>query len=214
MRLIGITIEDVIKYGILDGQYYKYCLGERLKITSSNRRDSNKLLSTKFCETLYEDVYIKEYSPTNVIYFDVDLILEYRFGKLVENMLSYEYDEELSSIKIGTYRKYSKVSGILATTGLMSANRLVQSERKIFYSSKIKEDMLMKYFSFVAIGLVGDKTYGILEVFRRKGIAVQVDDSDTLGITAYSYEEKDCWEWNFNTSDYLLSSCEISEVED
>ena len=72
---------------------------------------------------------------------------------------------------------------------------LVQCHRKIYYSSNLSPLLVKRKVKVLAVGLKGEKLFGMFYVPQNRGLAVSVDYTESMGFSAESKKYRECWNW-------------------
>ena len=191
MELYGITKDIIFRLSEKDGDYYKLKLGDRLTVRTTHKRNSNEILVNNLAEQKSSDKFMVKYQPSNEIWFDKELIESDKDLKYV----SCSVDSESCRVLVGKSNKYDAIGGVIATSGILSLNNLVQCHRKIYYSSNLSPLLVKRKVKVLAVGLKGEKLFGMFYVPQNRGLAVSVDYTESMGFSAESKKYRECWNW-------------------
>lgn len=209
MELYGITKSEIKDLAVLEGDYYKLTTGRAIEVTVIRKNNSNIVLTQNLSSDVQQDKFMVRYRPNNMVYFDRDFIDDDKAC-----YISCQIDKENNCVKIGKPDKYPISSGVIATTGVLSLNGLVEENRVILYSNRLSDEAVKKKVTLLSVGLKGDELFGLVHIPRHKGIAISVDGTQTMGKSVASEKERNCWEWKSMTIDDLFTSYKINIPED
>lgn len=209
MELYGLTREDIKNLAVLDGDFYTLTIGHEVEVTVVRKSNSNNVLTSSLSKSKLEDKFMTKYKPNNVIYFDKDFVE----SKKRANYVSCQINRKSNTVFVGNPEKYPIKSGVLATTGILSLNGLVQRQRKIFYSSQLSYGSAKTKITLLSVGLRGDSLFGLYHIPRERGLAISVDDSESMGFSVVSEKTRDCWNWGILNVDDWFDKCKVQECE-
>lgn len=207
MVLYGITPKQVRTFGIKEGDRYKFCLGTEIEVTTTKKANANQILTGSLSSHKHEDALMMKYNPSNVIYFDADLV------EVWQNFLSVscEIDKKTYAVRIGISGRYPINGGILALSGVMSANGLVERQRAIFCNAQMAGRIYEKV-RILSVGALRQNLLGVFLVQRERGIAVGVDDSEYTAISAKTLNYRQCMDWSSFYIDDWFDNCRVTVV--
>lgn len=209
MELYGLSREEIKARGILIGDYYKMEVGEPLEVSVMRKVNRNDVLSYSLSPHKQEDKFMIKYCPNNVVLFDKDFV---ESGNL-SNYVSCHIEKEHSTVIVGNPDKYELKSGILATTGTLSLNGLVQKNRSIYFSSQLSSEMVKKRVHLVSVGLLGNSLFGLFHISRERGLAISIDDSETQAMSVVSMKTRDCLSWDELDIEDWFDKCQVRSVQ-
>ena len=204
MIFYGISPKLVKQLGVCEDEYYKLCLGRRVEVTSMKKNNPNTVLTYSLSSSKVEDNFMVKYYPCNYIYFDKDIIDDSdRFAAV-----SCTVDRNMFSVYIGKVEKYEIRQGILALSGELSANMLVERQRAVYGNTQIATT-LQQRVRILSVGLLGESLYGLLLLPRDRGLAVAVDGSDELALSAKNLQLRTCYDWKKFYIEDWFEQCKV-----
>lgn len=197
MRFIDIDQYSVDK-SLFDGEYYHYVLGRPVEVISMQSTHRNRLISDNTAVACKEDRLMLKYTPTYEILFTKSYITE------KPDSVSCKIDAKSNSVFIGTVQEFGSSGGILAFSGYLSANNLVERNRPI-YCTKRNVDILRDRVRLLAVGMRGEELFGIFYIPALKGILL--GDGETFGVSANTYRSVFCSDYaRFYIKDWFQSA--------
>lgn len=208
MELYGLTRKDIKSLAVLNGDYYTLTVGSEVEVTVVRKINSNNVLTSSLSKSKLEDKFMTKYKPNNIIYFDKDFV----DSEKCSNYVSCQIDRKSCTVFVGSPEKYLIKSGVLATTGILSLNGFVQKQRNIFYSSQLSGSSAKNKITLLSVGLRGDNLFGLYHIPRERGLAISVDDSESMGLSVVSEKIRDCWNWGILHVDDWFDRCKVQAV--
>ena len=207
MLIQGVDIASVKNLGLHIGKFYKYSLGDNIKVTAMRSKDKNNVLSSALSSNSRKDRMMVQYTPSNSVYFDEDLVDSW---ELHGNQVSCFIDTNMSCIYIGKPRKYSMNTGVLVLSGVLSANQLVQEQTNILATRGYTKEKVISKVRVLSVGALGDNLVGFMYVPSERGLAFTGEDTlRGYGVSAKTGRLVDCSNWGVYTIDDWFSDCSI-----
>ena len=198
MIFYGLDKRSILQDSVLVDDFYRYELGSKIEVTSLKKKHVNEILAGNLSSQVKEDKMMVRYYPTNEIYFKKDFLESVS----TENFSSYLISKESCCTYIGSTGDFPINSGILAFSGVLSLNNMVERERLISCNSQM-EDYARRKIKILACGLRGDKLYALFYIPSERGLALSCDDNN-MCISAKSLTLADYSSWSkFNLSDWF-----------
>lgn len=205
MLFYGLMTTQVKALCPKQGKYYVLRLGEKIEVTSIKRLNTNTVLSGSLSSNKVEDKLMIKYYPNNIIYFDEELIE----GYATLSSVSCEVDKETYTVKVGRQGKYSVNQGVLALSGVLSANGLVERQRAILSNSQVQSKVRGRV-RVLSVGVAGSDLFGLFLARNERGIAVSLDDSDSLALSVKNLQVRDCSDWAKSYIEDWFVGCKVA----
>lgn len=206
MELFGLSRTDILNNSVIKDNYYAMTMGEQVEVTALRKRNSNNILIQSLSKKQSEDKFMVKYIPNNVVYFDKELI----DSEIPLKYVSCKIDRKSCCVFVGRPEKYQISSGVLATTGVLSLNGMVEVDRDIYYGSHLTSTSLKTKVTLLSVGLRGDSLFGLFHIPRERGIAVSVDNKTQKGVSVASMRERDCWNWGTCCVEDWFDKCKVT----
>lgn len=199
MKFVDLNKADILRNSVLEDEYYIYTLGTSVEITSMKSLHKNDLIASNLADDLKEDKLMVRYSPTNKIYFS-QKFLE---SDTDENFASCYIDSKNGCLYIGTVGEFGNMSGILAFSGYLSLNNLVEEDRCILCTERMKTT-IMERIQVMSLGVKGDKLYGLFYIPSVKGLKLAIRGRSFIGISPVTYKNSSCKNYSsFSIKDWF-----------
>lgn len=200
MKFIDFDKDFIVKNSeLLETGFYKFKLGNPLLITTIKSKHKNKLISENLSSNVKEDKLMIKYEPTEYIYFSKDLINE----EGNEICVSCSIDEKSCSVFVGKPNEFEITTGVLTLSGYISLNNLVEQDKMILSNTKVL-DTIKKRVKVLALGIRGDKIFGLYFIPSSRGIALGMKDNHSEGISVATLKKKDCSNYSsFSIKDWF-----------
>lgn len=157
---------------------YEFVLGTGIEVTSIKNFDKNRLILDNLCKDKTDDKLMLVYRPPNSVYLHEDVFDAKNVTCVVNN--------ETGRLEIQRESGCGASQGVLVTSGVLSGNGLVEYEKRIAYKSQY-EGSVFKLVRLLAVGMRGDKLFGLYYIPSRNGIAVDLGMG--RGISSVTYKE-------------------------
>ena len=191
MEFYNLNKDTIRAKSTLVGDYYVFNIGNRIEVTSMKKKDSNNILSNCLSSTKKEDKLMIKYFPSNIIYFDKDFINEDD-----SDLCSCSIDVSTCSVYIGRENKYNIQFGVLAFSGILSANNLVESMRYVYCNSQLSDKSTKSKVNILSVGVLNDKLFGLFFLSKERGLAISSDSSLDLSYSVKTWKLQDYSSWN------------------
>ena len=200
MKFLDFDRNYILKNSkVVDGGYYEYTLGSPLEITTIKSANSNKLISKNLSSNVKDDKLMIKYSPTNKILFSSKFL----HSDTEEVFASCFIDRDTNSVFIGLPNEFEGCNGVLAFSGYLSANNLVEEDRNVLCNMRFK-NTIKERVRVLSIGVRGDKLYALWYIPSARGIAMSVRGSKDKGVSTTTYKTIQCKEYfNFTIKDWF-----------
>lgn len=163
---------------VFDGDYYNFTMGSPVEVTSIKSSHCNRIASDVLSKDTVDDKLMIRYSPTNKVRFSYDFVNgDTKFAGC--NIL-----KDAGVVVIGTPQECGMSNGILAFSGFLSANGLVESERPVLCSERMKSSVTDRV-RLLAVGVRGDGLYGLYYLPPVKGLYVGGTGNTAVSSTTY-----------------------------
>ena len=166
-------------------QFYKYNLGEAVRVLTPTSKHKNMLISENLASKVTNDKLMVQYEPSTNIYFSVDFIEDDN----EKNLASTDLDKKTACLLIGKQNEFSITKGVLTFSGWLSANNYVEKDRLI-WGNIYTLDNLKNKCHVLGLGVRGDKIFGIYYIPNTRGILLGIKNSNILGLTTTNFKEK------------------------
>lgn len=187
MKFVDFNKSNILENSILEGSYYVYSLGSPVEITTMKSLHKNNLIARNLADNLKEDKLMIKYSPTNMIYFSRSFLE----SESDEFFASCYIDSENGCLYVGNLNEFGNMSGVLAFSGYLSLNNLVEEDRPILCTERMKTT-IMERIRVMSLGVKGDKLYGLFYIPSVKGIKLSARGRLDRGISPITYKEGVC----------------------
>ena len=167
----------------LSGSYYSYTVGAPIEVTAIRSLHKNELLAKKLSINAKDDGFMTRYCPANKVMFSRGVVE----NSVEDDFVSCYVDNKECCVYVGTAEEYGRMTGILTFSGYMSLNRMVEENKNILCTSKMRAS-IMQCVRIMALGLVGDTVYGLLYIPALKGIKVAERDNPDYGVSPITYK--------------------------
>lgn len=207
MKFVDFNKSDILRDSVLKDGFYIYTLGTPVEITSMRSLHKNDLMASSLANNLKEDKLMVKYSPTNIIYFS-QKFLE---SDTDENFASCYIDSENGCLYIGTVGEFGNMSGILAFSGYLSLNNLVEEDRYILCTERMKST-IMERIRVMSLGVKGDKLYGLFYIPSVKGLKLSIRGRNNVGVSPVTYKDSACKNYSsFSIKDWF-DKAKVKEI--
>lgn len=211
MLIQGVDFNSIRESGLHIGKFYKYSLGDKIKVTTMRTKDRNRVLSSTLSLDTKKDRMLSRYTPNNFVLFDEDLVDNW---ELYGNMVSCLIDTEKYCIYIGKPTKYPINSGVLVLSGTLSLNQLVQEQVDILASTNYTADRVLSKVRVFSVGALGNDLVGFIYVPSERGLAFTNEDTPKgWGISAKTERLVECYNWTTYNIDDWFADCSIEVIE-
>ena len=183
MKFIDFDKEYILDNSEFDGNYYIYQLGSPVEITTLKSFHKNILIASKLAKDCKEDKLMLKYSPTNKIYFSKRFIECNNF----DFYASCYVDSENGRFYVGAQDEFGNMSGVLVFSGYLSLNNLVEEDRPILCTERMKST-IMERIRVMSLGVKGDKLYGLFFIPSIKGMKLSIREAKNKGISPITYK--------------------------
>lgn len=187
MKFVDFDKAEILQNSILEEGFYVYTLGSPVEITTMKSLHRNNLIAKNLADELKEDRLMIKYSPTNKIYFSQNFLE----SETDEFFASCYIDSKNGCLYVGTLDEFGNMSGVLAFSGYLSLNNLVEEDRPILCTERMKTT-IMERIRVLSLGVKGDKLYGLFYIPSVKGIKLSVRGRLDKGVSPISYKVSDC----------------------
>ena len=207
MKFVDFNKSDILKDSVLEDGFYIYSLGTPVEITSMKSLHKNDLIASNLAEDVKEDKLMVKYSPTNKVYFSK----EFLESNNDDNFASCFVDSKNGCLYIGTVGEFGNMSGILAFSGYLSLNKLVEEDRYILCTERMKTT-IMERIRVMSLGVKGDKLYGLFYIPSVKGLKLSIRGRNNYGISPVTYKESICRNYSsFSIKDWF-DNAKVKEI--
>lgn len=182
MKFVDLNKEEVKRVSRHENGFYVYILGSSVEVTSIKSKHCNSLMSSSLSSDVKEDKLMVRYTPANTIYFSEDFI------ESESCFASCYIDDSVGSVFIDTPTKFGGNTGILAFSGYLSLNNMVEEDRPILCTQKMLST-IMNRIRVLSLGVRGDKLYGLFYLPASKGIKLSIRGSSSTGLSTMTYKE-------------------------
>lgn len=207
MIFYGLDRNNIIDSSKLEGDFYKYELGNKVEVTALKKNHVNSILARNLSSQVKEDKMMLRYYPTNEVFFRRDFVE----SSSSKNFASCLVSKESCSAFIGGTENYPINTGILAFSGVLSLNNMIESERIILCNSQM-DDYARKKIRILACGMRGDKLLALYYIPSERGLALSCD-SGSMCISAKSLMYKSYNSWDTFTLSDWFEGVRIKEME-
>lgn len=183
MKFLDFDRESIRREGELLGSHYIYQVGSPIEVTAVRSLHKNELLAKKLSSQLKDDRLMTRYCPTNKVYFSRGLI-ENTNG---DDFVSCYVDDKNCSLYIGSAEEYGRMSGILTFSAYLSLNNMVEENKTILCTSKMRATV-MNNVRIMALGLLDDNVYGLMYIPGIKGLKVAERGNMDYGVSPITYK--------------------------
>lgn len=208
MYFADLSKKEILDSSIDLGDYFEYTLGSPVEITTLKSLHKNDVIAKGLANASKEDKLMVKYSPTNKIYFSKNFIL----GDTTEIYSSMYVDEKNGRLYVGSVEEFGNMTGILAFSGYLSLNNLVESDRPILCTTKMRS-VILERIKVLSLGVRGDKLYALFYIPNIKGLKLSIRGRLDKGISPVTYKIsacKDCC--SFTIKDWFDGLTKIKEV--
>lgn len=169
MQLKGVTLNEIRQWSVYDPDLdaYVFTLGDRLEVTSMQKKHVNRVLSSRLSFNVLEDRMMVKYTPSNIVLFDTELIER---TTPVTN-ISCEIDSITKQLKVGLMNKYQQGTGILMLSGKLSANGFIEQHYNILSGSQLSRSNAVTKISLLSVGLSGHRLCGVFLIPQERSLA-------------------------------------------
>lgn len=201
--------KDMIKLGsVVERNHYAYTVGAPIEVTAVRSLHKNELLAKKLSTSVKDDRLMTKYCPTNKIYFSRGVI----DNPADDDFVSCSIDENNCCLYIGTAGEYGASTGILTFSGYLSANYLVEENKDILCTSRLRPT-IMNHVRILSLGLRDGSVFGLFYIPCVKGIKVAERGSKEYGISSVNYKLGKCVKYqSFTVEDWFDELTRIREV--
>lgn len=208
MYFADLNKREILSNSVDLGDYYEYTLGSPVEITTLKSLHKNDIISKGLSNTSKEDKLMVKYSPTNKIYFSKNFIQ----GDTTEIYASLYVDEENGRLYIGSVEEFGNMTGLLAFSGYLSLNNLVEDDRPLLCTTKMRS-VIMERIKVLSLGVRGDKLYGLFYIPNVKGLKLSIRGRLDKGLSPATYKISSCKDYNsFTIKDWFDGLTKIKEV--
>lgn len=207
MIFYGLDKKSILENSELVDGYYKYKLGNKVEVTSLKKKHVNEILTKNLSSQVKEDKLMVRYYPTNEIFFKKDFL----DSTNDKNFSSFCVQKESYSTFIGNTKDFTITSGILAFSGVLSLNNMIEKDRVILCNSQM-EDYVRKKVKILACGLRSDKLLALYYIPSERGLALSCDTGN-MSISAKSLIIKNYSNWGTYTLDDWFDGVKVREIE-
>lgn len=203
MKFLDFNKSNIIQNSVLtDDGYYEYTLGSQVEITTIKSTHSNNLMAQNLSSNVKDDKLMIKYQPTNKVLFSKNFI-----DSDIDGFFASCYiDKDTNRVYIGTPNEFGINSGILAFSGYLSLNNLVEEDRKVLCNKRF-EKTIWGRIRVLSIGVRGDKLYGLWYIPSVKGIALGIRECVSKGISPTTMKIADCTDYlSFSIKDWFKSA--------
>ena len=190
---------------LIDG-FYRYELGNKVEVTSLKKKHVNDILARNLSSEVKEDKLMVKYYPTNVVFFKKDFIDSINDKNFVSCLLT----KESCSAFVGSAEDFPINSGILAFSGVLSLNNMVQHDRVILCNSQMN-DYARSKIRILACGIRDDKLLALYYIPSERGLALSCDEGG-MCISAKSLMYKNYSNWDTFTLEDWFEGVKIKEI--
>ena len=188
--------------------YYKFSLGKSVQVLTPKSKHKNSLLVHNLTSQVSEDGFMLKYEPSVDIFFSEALIND----NSDKNIVSIYFDNELS-LFIGTLVEFPIKNGVITFSGWLSANGLVEKDRKVFGNIYTYNNLKTKC-RVLGVGVRKDMIFGLLYIPNTRGILLGEEDNDLFGITTTNFKERPIFECKGFTIKDWFEGAKIKEVKE
>lgn len=203
MIFYGLRKENIQGFSKVEGDFYRYSLGNRVEITAMKKHHVNKVLFENLSSSVKEDKLMVRYCPTNEILFKKDFIDSY-------NELDHASCFIDGNVYVGNKDEYNISTGILAFSGVLSLNDRIVSERTILCNGQM-DDWVRNKVRVLACGVKDGNLFALYYIRGERGLAVSCDESG-LGVSAKSLAVNDYSDWKSFTLEDWFNGARIKEL--
>lgn len=200
MNFIDLNKSDILNNSIIfNNNFREYTLGDKIEVISMLKLDENGLVAKNLSTNFTEDKFMRKYSPTNKIYFSENFLSSENEG----NFASYYIDTESCRVFVGAPDEFEGNSGVLVFSGFISINNMIESDRDLLCNNRVL-NTFKKRIKLLAVGIRGDKLFGLYLVPNQRGIAIGLENSEKRGISTVSLKVINCESYNrFTINDWF-----------
>lgn len=207
MKFIDLNREEIKQHSILEDGYYIYTVGSPVEITTSKSNNKNEIIAKVLSEFSQQDKLMVKYEPTNKIYFSKNFI----DNNTNENLASFYIDKNTCRFYVGTPTEFGNISGILAFSGYLSANNLVEEDRPILCTKRMA-NYLTSRIRVMSVGVRENMLYGLFYIPNVKGMKLSLRGSFDKGYSPVSYKLSKCGECcHYTIKDWFDGLTKIKE---
>lgn len=208
MKFVDFNKGAIVSDSILEDNYYIYTLGAPVEVTTIKSSHKNNLIASKLADEMKEDKLMIKYRPTNKIYFSKNFIE----NDTEEFYASCYLDVEKGRLYVGTLDEFGNSSGVLAFSGYLSLNNLVEEDRPILCTERMKTT-IMNRIRVMSVGVRGDKLYGLFYIPSVKGMKLSIRGRVNVGISPITYKLSSCKNSStFTIKDWFDGLTKIKEI--
>jgi hypothetical protein len=187
MKFVDLDKNEILNNSYLEENFYIYTLGSPLEVTTIKSLHKNIVMSKSLSDNVLEDKLMVKYSPTNKIYFSKDFLE----SNTDEFFASCYIDSQNGCLYVGSTNDFGSMTGVLAFSGYLSANNLVEEDRPILCTERMRTT-IMNRIRVLSLGIKGDKLYGLFYIPSVKGIKLSERDKVNKGISPITYKSGVC----------------------
>lgn len=187
MKFVDFNKDEILRESTLENGFYIYTLGSPVEITAVKSLHKNNLIAKNLADNLKEDKLMIKYSPTNKIYFSQNFLE----SDTDDFFASCYIDSKNGCLYVGTLNEFGNMSGILVFSGYLSLNNLVEEDRPILCTEKMRTT-IMERIRVMSLGVKGDKLYGLFYIPSVKGIMLSIRGRQDKGISTITYKDSVC----------------------
>lgn len=211
MRIVGMNLEYIKTLCRVEGDYYIFELGDKFEVTSRKRTHKNNILAKLTDDEVKDDKLMIKYTPNRRIYFDKDLME----GDSLDVGVSCSTNIKSNRVYVGKYSKYEIKRGLLAFTGMLSANNMLEEEHTLYVSKTLPRDTVFGKVRLLGAGLLQPSdVLGVWLVPCERGFYFKQGSGNLKrGISSKTYSSVGCSNVNCFTLDDWFEGCSLKAVE-
>lgn len=187
MKFLGLDRSLIRSCSEVTDTCYVYQVGAPIEVVAVRSLHKNEMLAKKLSTQVKDDSLMTRYCPTNKVYFSRDLIDDSEG----DDFVSCHVDNAGCRLCVGSNEEFGQMSGVLTFSGYLSLNRLVEENKSILCTNKMRAT-IMSRVRIMALGLVGDNVFGLLYIPSIKGIKIAERGSSGYGISPITYKSEFC----------------------
>lgn len=204
MVFLGLDKKNIQDSSELQGDgLYRYQLGEKVEVFTRSKSHVNDILSKNLSSDSAEDKFMIRYTPINEVFFTKEFLED--SGDMGKNFASCMVSDKVC---IGETNRYPTNNGVLAFTGVLSINSIVERDRGIKCSSQI-ESILVNKVKVLACGVRHDTLFGLFYIPSERGISVEEDNG--VYISAKNLGVDNHKDWHKFTLDTWFQGASVRE---
>lgn len=168
----------------IDGKVFnKFDLGDSVSVLTPKSTHKNLVTEKNLASRVSSDNLMVKYEPSASIYFSESLLAD----NTDNNLVSISFNDKLCSLFVGLPSEFELTGGVIAFSGWLSANGMVEKDRKI-YGNIYTYDNLKTKCRVLSLGVRRNMIFGIFYIPNTRGILIGEQDNDFFGITTTNFK--------------------------